>query len=147
PRAIDAGRDQHGVVTRAQLIQRRVAADFEVGHELDAAVGEPARAPLDHVLFQFEAGDAVGEQAARAVVTVVDGHRIAFHAEVIRGRESRGAGADDRDRAAALVHRHNRLDPAVLERHVAQRLFHRAYGDAVPAGLFEHAGAFAEAIL
>ena len=42
-RLVDAGGDQHRVMARAQIGQRRIAPDLEIQAELDAAVVEPLR--------------------------------------------------------------------------------------------------------
>ena len=71
-RLIDAHRQQHGVVAAAQFGQGHVLADLAAQHEGDAALGQAVDAPLHHVLLKLEAGDAVDQQAAGAVVPVID---------------------------------------------------------------------------
>ncbi len=71
-RLVDAGRDQDGVVARAQLGEAGVAADLEIEMEADAAIGEQLVAARDDLLLQLEVGDAVDQQAADPVVAVVD---------------------------------------------------------------------------
>ena len=64
---------------------------------------QPLDAALDDVLLQLEAGDAVGQQAAGAVVAVVDMDLIAARAQLLGGGQPGRAGADDADRLAALA--------------------------------------------
>ena len=144
---IDADSDQDRVVAGAQLVQAGVAADLEAEFELDAAIGQAGGAPLDHVLFQLEAGDAVDQQAAGAVVTVVDGDVITGFAQPLGGGQARGAGADDPDRLAAGGTGAQGLDPAFLPGLVGQVAFDRADGDGAVAGLLDGAGALAQAVL
>ena len=75
-----------------------VAADVAGEVEVDAAVAQMARAPLDDRLLQLEAGDAVDQQAADPVVAVVDVDLLALPAQLLGAGEAGRAGADDADR-------------------------------------------------
>ena len=146
-RLVDAGGDQHRVMLAAQLFQRRVPADLEALMKDDAAILEALHAAHHDILFQLEAGNAVSQQAARAVVPVIDMHLMARDAQIFRCREARGASADDRDRLARGLARRDRLDPAFLPGGVGDELLHAADGDSAMARKFDHAIAFAQAIL
>ena len=54
-------------------------------------------AALHDLLLQLEAGDAVDQQAADAVVAVVDRDLIALAAQLLGGGQPGRAGADDAD--------------------------------------------------
>ena len=75
----------------AQFLQARVAPDLEAFVEHDAAGLQPIDAAHHDRLLQLEAGDAVGQQPAGAVVAVVDMDVIAGDAEQIRRRSARPA--------------------------------------------------------
>ena len=133
-------------MARAQLVEAEILADRAVQVEVDAAFGQQARAPLDHVFFQLEVGDAVDQQAADPVVAVVDVDLVAAPAQLLGDREPRGAGADHADRFRALAGRPRRLDPALFEGGVGDVLLDRADGDRLEA-LLDHAVALAEPVL
>src|SRR3546814_16160840 len=69
---VDASGDQDRVMTLAQLVHGGVAADFEILMKDDAPLRQAIDATLDDMLFQLEARDAIGPQAAHTVVPVVD---------------------------------------------------------------------------
>ncbi|MNN54795.1 hypothetical protein D3C81_1696320 [compost metagenome] len=72
-------------MTRPQLVHRDIDADIGVEHELDPAFDQAINAALDDALLQLEAGDAIGQQAAGAVVAVIDRDGVAFAAQAIGG--------------------------------------------------------------
>ncbi|MNT13259.1 hypothetical protein D3C72_1482210 [compost metagenome] len=82
---IDAHGQQHRVMARPQLVHRDIDADVGVQHELDPALDQAVDAALNDALLQLEAGDAVGQQAARAIMAVIDGDLIAFAAQTVGG--------------------------------------------------------------
>ncbi len=131
----------------AQLLEAGVAADLEAAAKAHAAVGQALGAALDHFLLELEAGDAVDQQPTGPVVTVVDGDLIAAAAQMVGGAEARRARADDPHRLGQLLWGLQRRDPALLPGLVGQVLLDRADGDGAVAGLFDHAVAFAEAVL
>ena len=132
----------------AELGQRRVAADLEILVEGDAAVGESSDAAPDDLLFELEAGDAVGEETARPVVAIVDVDVIALDPERFGGAQAGRAGADDADRlAGAIGERRERRDPALLPRGVGDELLDRADGDRAVTGELDYAIAFAQPVL
>ena len=111
-----ARRDEHGVVTRAQLSPSDVLADVDVGAEPGALCLHLRDARVDVVLLHLEVRDAVAQQAADAVVALEDGDCVARARQLLGRREARGARADDGDRlaqsgACAITG----LDVAVLE--------------------------------
>ena len=93
-----------------------VFADIAVQFELHAAIDEALRAALDDVLLEFEVRDAVDEQAADAVVAIVDRDLVAALAHALGGGEAGGAGADDADAFAALGARRDAARPSLRAR-------------------------------
>ncbi len=55
-RFVGPGGDEHGVVLAAQLFKCRIAADFEIQLELDAAFGKPLHAALDDSFSSLKFG-------------------------------------------------------------------------------------------
>ena len=68
---------------------------------MDAAIAQMARAPLDDLLLELEAGNAVDQQAADPVVAVVDMDLPALTPQLLGAGEPGRAGADDADRPGA----------------------------------------------
>ena len=146
-RLVDAGRDQDGVVPVTQLLHGRVAPDLETFVEDDAAVLQPLDAAHDDVLFQLEAGNAIGQQAAGAIVPVIDMHLMPRRAQIFGGGEAGRPRADHTNRLAGGAAGHQRLDPAFLPGGVGDEFFDAADGDGAMAGKFDNAIAFAQPIL
>ena len=59
--------------------------------------------------------NTVHEQAAHAIITVVDGNPVAGFVELVRGRKAGGTRANDRDRLARAELRDAGCHPAHLE--------------------------------
>ena len=146
-RLVDARRHDHRVVRLADLGEGDVAADLAAQPEGHAAIGQLRVAPLDDVLLQLEAGDAVAHQPAGAVVAVVDRHLDARAAQRVRGRQPAGAGADDADALGAFHARRDGADPAFVVGRVGDVLLDRPDGDRAVTGLLDHAVALAEPVL
>src|SRR5690606_19368633 len=112
--------------------------DLRAPHHLGAAQHD--------LLLQLEVRDAVDEEAADAVVAVVDGDLPALLPELLGRGEAGGPGADDADREPVLDRRLDRPHPALREGRVGDVALDRADGDrAVPGGL-DDAIALAEAV-
>ncbi len=132
----------------AQLRQRRVAADLKAFMEMDARCAETLDATGDDLLLQLEAGDAIDEQAAGAIMPVIDMHLIAMAPQIFGRRQSRRPRTDDADRLVrAVADGDDRLDPTFLPGGVGDELLDRADGDRAMARKFDHAIALAESIL
>ena len=131
----------------AQLLHGRVAADLETVMEDNAAILQALDAAHDHVLFQFEAGNAIGQQPAGAVMPVIDMHLIARDAQIFGGCEARRTRADDADRLSRSLAGDERFDPAFLPGGVGDEFFHAADGDGAVPGKFDDAIAFAQSVL
>ena len=72
-------------------------------------------APRHDALFELEIGDAVKQEAADAVIAVVDVDLIAAAAQLLGGGQAARSGADDADRTLKLARRAGCLDPSLLE--------------------------------
>src|SRR3546814_4169117 len=81
------------------LFERGVAADLEILVEDDPAFAQPLDPAIDHVFFELEAGDAIGEQPAEPIVTIVDMDLIAGRTQIFRAAQPRRPGADHADRS------------------------------------------------
>lgn len=84
------------VALRTQGLQRQLwpigRADLCVGHKGHALLLELAHAALDRPLLQLHVGNAVHEEPAHAVLTLVHGHRVACAVELVGGGETSRAG-------------------------------------------------------
>jgi hypothetical protein len=103
-------------------------------HLLDAAV--------DDVLFQFEVGDAVAQQAADAIVFLIDGDRVAGAAQLLRCRQSGWTAADNGDFLSGGLRGRLGLNPAFVPGALDDAAFNELDGN---GGLIDaqHAGGFA----
>ena len=144
---VDTRGDEHGIMFLAQLGKADVLADVAVHHELHTALFKLFVAAHDDVFFQLEAGNAVGQQPAGAVVAVIDGDLHTCAAQTVGGGKAAGAGADDADALAALGGWLDVLDPAFFKRRVGDVFLDRTDGDGAVARLLDHAVAFAQTIL
>ena len=134
-----AGGDDHGVVRGAQLLGGDVDADVDAVAELDALSLELLQPALDDPLLDLEVRDAEAHQAAAGLVALVDRDRVARAAQLLRGGQARGAGADHRDRAAGLDLGRLRLDPALVPRAVDDRDLDLLDRDRVALADLQHA--------
>ena len=140
------GRDDHGVVTGAQVAPRDVDADLDAGAKTRSLVLHLAQSRLEVALLHLEVGDAIAQQPADAVVALEDGDGVAGARQLLRGGETCGARAHDGDGLAGQAPRRLRLDPAVGERVVDRRDFdlldrHRRLVDAEHARRLARRGA------
>ena len=85
----------------AQCVQRGVTANFEIGVKMDARILKPLHAANDDVFLKLKTGDAIGQQAAHAVIAVVHMHVIARDAQIFCGGQATRAAANDPDRLPA----------------------------------------------
>ena len=87
-----AGADDGGVEILDQQLRLDVLADVRIADELDAFLLHERDATRDHfALVELHVGNAVGEQAARAIGALEHGHRVAGLVELRGGREARRA--------------------------------------------------------
>src|SRR6185312_4381042 len=114
--------------------------------ERDLRLAQQRLAALHDVLLELEVRDAIDQQAADAVVAIVDRDLVALAAELLGGGEARRAGADDTDTLGPLAARLDRLHPALVPGGVGDELLDRADGDRLEA-LLDDAVAFAQPVL
>ena len=125
---LGAGGQDDRVVAGAQVAQ---IGDRLVAAEDDALGLQLLDAAVDHDLLELEVGDAVAQQAARAVVALVHRHGVPDAAQLLGRREAGGSRADDGHGAPALGGGRPRDDPALVERAVGDRHLDLLDGDRV----------------
>ena len=109
-------------------------------HEINAA--------LHDALVEFHVRDAVHQQAADTVGTLVYGDLVAHLVKLIRSSQAGRAGADDSNLLTCALGGRLGGHPALLERAVNNRVLdildgHRRIGDAEHARAFARRGAYA----
>src|SRR5512134_662145 len=135
-------RQSNGVELLAQLLAGDVFADGDAGLELHPFGFHLFETTVDDPLFHFEVRNPVAEQAADAIGLLEQRHAMAGARQLLRCRQPRRTGADDRHRLARFDYRQDRGHEAFVEAAVDDVPFDDADGD----GLFvdaAHAGAFA----
>jgi hypothetical protein len=85
-----------------------------VGDKGDALGAHLLDAAIDDVLFQLEVGNAVAQQAADAVVLLIDGDGVAGAAQLLRGGQAGGTAADDGDALAGGLLGRLGMNPALV---------------------------------
>ena len=113
-RMLGAAAEQDGVVVSVSDVDGDVDADVRVGVEDDAFGAHLLDAAIEDVLLKLEVGNAVAEQAADAVVLLVDGDGVAGAAKLLRGGEAGGAAADDGDALAGGLLGRLGVNPALV---------------------------------
>src|SRR6185369_9172363 len=108
--------EHDGVDSGAQLddVESALAADVYAGAQLGALGGQLGEPLVDEVLGHLEVGDAVAQQTAEPVRTLVDHDVVAGAGQLLGARESGGAGADDRDPLAGALGGAARTHPALV---------------------------------
>ena len=86
-----AGREHDRVVAGAQLVDRRVGAHVDAVDELDPGLLEQRDAPVDDPLLELEVRHAEPDQAARALVALVDDDAVPGGVELLGGGQPRRA--------------------------------------------------------
>src|SRR5882724_527279 len=127
----------------AQLGNVEINANVDAEAELDALVAELCEPPLDDVLLDLEVRDAEPDQAAAGLVALEDSHRVTRTVELLSARESRRAGADDRDALPRPGLGRLRDDPALVPRTRHDGQLDLLDGDGVALLDLEHAGRLA----
>ena len=98
PRGVDVTRllgtaGQHnGIVCIQHILGRGAAANIGAGYKVNALGLHNVHAAVNDLLFQLHVGDAVHQQAAHAVLTLVHGHFVAALVQVIGNCKAGRAG-------------------------------------------------------
>ena len=145
--AVDACREQHGVVRSADLVKADIRAHVAVEPEIHSPLDEFRDAALDRGLVEFEVRNAVDQKAAGAVVAVVDPDAVALAPERVGRRKAGRTGTNNADGPVALERRRWRANPPVLPSLLGDVALDRANGHGTVAGLLDDAITFAEPVL
>ena len=117
------GRSRHAVAPAAkhdrvellvELVDRDIDTYRDAGAKLGALRAHLVQPPFEETLLHLELGDAVTQQAADAVRSLEDHDPVAGARELLRGRESGGARAHDRDTLPGEHGGRLRLDPSLV---------------------------------
>ena len=144
---IHARRDQDGIVLGADVFERDILTNVAIHDKGHAAGLKLFVAAHHHVLFQLETGDAIGQQPAGTVIPVIDGDLHTGAAQHVGGGQTTRPCADDPHAFGAFLRWFDRLDPTLFPGRVGDVFFDRSDRHRAMARLFDHAVAFAQAIL
>ena len=109
-----AGANDGGVELLEQRFSGQIGADTGIAHELHSFVLQQLDAAQDNfLLVELHVGDAIHEQSAGAVITLVNGDGVAGLVQLSGGAQSRGARADDGDLLAGAPGRRFALQPSL----------------------------------
>src|ERR1035438_3176427 len=141
-RMFGAAGEQDGIELLAQILHWDIAAHLGAGLELDAFAAHLLQAPVDEVLFHFEIGDAVAQQAADAVALFKHGDGVAGARQLLRGGQAGRARANHGHALAGLDGGRLRPDEALFKAAIDDRAFDLLDGDRRLIDA-EHAGSLA----
>ena len=103
PRSIrEPEREHDRVVARVELVDRQLRPDVDAVLEGDPRLLEQRDAAVDDPLLELEVGHAEADQAARALVALVDDDAVPGGVELLGDGQPRRPGADDADRPARV---------------------------------------------
>ena len=91
-----AGEDD-GVEFAAELLHRQIDADVHTGPESHPFLAHQHQAPIEHLFFELELGNAVAQQPTNAIGPLQHGDPVPGAIQLIRRGETRRAGANHRD--------------------------------------------------
>src|ERR1700689_4148518 len=74
---------KNGVELLRETLNGNIHADMRVGDEGDPFSAHLLNAPIEHVFFKLEVGNAVTQKAANAIVLLVDGHGMAGASQLL----------------------------------------------------------------
>ena len=131
----------------AQLVERSITTHLEIEMKYDARSLQAIDPAHHHILFQLETGDAVSEQAACAIIAIVDVNLITGDTQLLGRGQSTRACADDADRLAAGRACFDWFDPAFGPGGIGDVFFDAANGNRAMARKLDNAIAFAQPIL
>jgi len=106
-------RQHHRVEPFEQLLAGDVAADLGGRLEGGAFEHHLLEPPVEDRLLHLEVGDAVTQQTADRVGSLVDDHSVSGAGQLLSHRQSGRSRTDHRDRLQGVPVRHLRGDPAV----------------------------------
>src|SRR5690606_37687518 len=107
---------EDGVVLGLELGPGHVDADIGRRDELDAFGLHDGQAAIDDLLLELEVGDPVAQQAADAIVSLVQRNLVARTAQLLCRGQPRRTRADDGDAAPGRLLGRADLHPTFFER-------------------------------
>ena len=131
----------------ADGVKRQVFANIAVQHKLHAAVFQLLHALHDDIFFQLEARDAVGQQTAPTVITVIHRNLHPLTAQRVCCGQTTGASPNDANTFTALDSWFDRLNPTVLECCVRNVFLNRPDRNSAMTRLFDYAVTFTQTVL
>jgi hypothetical protein len=102
-------------VAALQLLGGDIGADVAVIDELDALLGQQRDPSVDDRLLKLGVRDPEAQQAARALVSLVDGDQVPALVQLGGDGEAGGTRSDDRDRTARAAIGRIGDDPSLVE--------------------------------
>ena len=134
----------YGVILVLQFLSTDIAAHIGVHHKLNAFILQDLHAAVDDPLFQLHVGDAVHQQAARAVLALINSHLVAALVQQVGHRKPRRACTNDRNRLAGAGRRRHGVDSAALVAVFYDGAFVLFHGHRVAGGHAAGAGGLAQ---
>lgn len=102
PRLRGADGQNQGVTRSPHVVHVNVNADVGAGDKLDALLGQDVHPALDSILVELHVGDAVHQEAAHSVLSLVHGH-LSFRKEgTVGGGGHKVIQRDIRDKSKRL---------------------------------------------
>ena len=144
---INASGNHHRIMFGAEILKADVNTHCAICHNLNAAILQLLDTLHHNIFFQFKARNAIGEQAACAVVTIIDRDLQARPAQHISSGKATRACTNYANRLTALRGRFYRLDPPFGPSSICDVFFNRANGHCLMARFLNHAIAFAQTVL
>ena len=96
--ALAADGDVEGqIALLPQLLDGHIPAHLDAAADIHAQLPQHLNFPIDHVLFQLEGGDAIGQHAAGALILFKHRGLIATGGQIIGGGQTGRACTDDGD--------------------------------------------------
>ena len=144
---IDTRGNKDGIVFLSQIGECGIASNFKIEMESNAPITQTLGATFNDFLFKLEIGDAVSQQAADAIIAIINVHAVPFTSQFLRPREAGRTGTDNAHRLIAFPRHLDRFDPTFLPCGIGQILFNGTNSNRSVSRLFDHTIAFAETVL
>src|SRR5580658_5334498 len=113
-RMLRAAAQQDRVLFLLERLHIHIHANVRIANEGHAFVAHLLDAAVDDVFFELEVGNAVAEQAADAVVLLVDRDGVSGAAQLLRGGQAGRPAAHDGDALSGVLLGRLGADPALV---------------------------------